>query len=216
MNSRIGKEGRRFLRRMRGGPWWPIPALLLFFALAACGSALVKEADESDQGAAIVVITITASPTPTPLPTPTPPTSKVGGLEEAARRWQAAGLTDYRIRLREVHSVWCSYEVSLEVRQGEVVTCTVRAIPGPADDCRHYTDRVVWEPVGLSPSEGARWTVPGLFEIARGWRQLAGTADMRIVLEFDPELGYPTALLKDNVVAIDDELYLKTESFLPR
>lgn len=68
----------------------------------------------------------------------------------------------------------------------------------------------------LSPREGARWTVPGLFEIARGWRQLAGVADMRIVLEFDPELGYPTALLKDNVVAIDDELYLKTESFLPR
>ncbi|NLF03279.1 MAG: hypothetical protein GX601_20130, partial [Anaerolineales bacterium] len=95
-------------------------------------------------------------------------------LQDAERQWQASGVTDYRIAVREVHSTWCYYDVAVEVQHGEAVSGTVTAHPGPASDCGLYVDGVVEEPVSLAPAEAARWTVPGLFEIAREWQALAG------------------------------------------
>jgi hypothetical protein len=140
---------------------------------------------------------------------------QAGGVEEAEKRWQATDVASYRIQVREVQSTWCYYEINLEVQNGQVVTGTIIAYPGPAQGCWSYTDGVVRKPIALSPDEAARWTVPGLFEIARGWEGLAGQKDMEIALEFDPKLGYPTRLRMDNTVVYDDDAGLSVVQFEP-
>ena len=136
-------------------------------------------------------------------------------VEGAEKRWQESGVTDYRIQVREVQSTWCSYEISLEVRGGQVVTGTVTASPGPARSCWNYTNGIIQKPVILPPDQAARWTVPGLFEIARQWEGLAGQKDMDVKLEFDPRLGYPRRLHLDNTVAYDDDTGLEVLQFEP-
>jgi Family of unknown function (DUF6174) len=134
---------------------------------------------------------------------------------EAEKRWQASGVVDYRIQVREIQSTWCYYEINLEVQNNQVVTGTIIAYPGPAQSCWSYTDGVVQKPIALSPDAAARWTVPGLFELARDWEGLAGKKDMKIGLEFDPELGYPTSLHRDNIIAYDDDAGLSVLQFEP-
>ena len=165
----------------------------------------------------------TATPALTPEATvPSPkivPTTDVpltaDRIKEAERLWASSGVTHYRIRVREVHSLWCYYEISLEVQNEEIVAGTITAHYGPAQSCWAYTNGVVGEPVSLTPAQAARWTVPGLFKIAHEWEALDGAKDMRIFLEFDPELGYPTALSRDNTAALDDEMGLITLQFDP-
>lgn len=211
-----GTRSRRFVESL--GQWllWPVPPVLLFLALWGCDASTVEE--KTSPEVAIVIVEVTPTPTITPSPTKTPtPTrmSGAGSVEEAEARWQASGITDYRIKIHETHSVWCWYEVNLEVQQGQVVTGTVTAHRGPADDCRHYVNRIVGAPVGLSPTSGSRWTVPGLFEIARGWRAEAAEENLRILVEFNPKLGYPTLLRRDRAAALDDEISLEIWQFEP-
>ena len=138
---------------------------------------------------------------------------RAGGVGEAEKRWQVSNVVDYHIQVREVQSTWCYYEIDLEVRGGQVVTGTVTAYPGPARSCWNYTNGIIQEPVALSPDQAARWAVPGLFEIARQWEGVAGQKDMEVKLEFDPQLGYPTRLHKDNIVAYDDDTGLQVLQF---
>jgi hypothetical protein len=140
---------------------------------------------------------------------------QAGGVEEAEKRWQAAGVADYRIQVREVQSIWCYYQINLEVQDSQVVSGTITAYPGPAQSCQNYTNGVVRKPIALSPDEAARWAVPGLFEIARSWEGLAGQKDMEVKLEFDPKLGYPTRLHMDNTVIYDDDAGLNVLQFEP-
>ena len=134
-------------------------------------------------------------------------------VAEAEQRWQDSAVSDYRIQVRELQGTWCYYDVNTEVRGGQVVTSTITAHYGPARGCWNYTGGVVEEPVGLSPETAARWTVPGLFDIARQWEDLGGDKDLEIALEFDPKLGYPVRLFRDNTVAIDDQEGLSVVDF---
>ena len=136
-------------------------------------------------------------------------------VEEAERLWEASGVTHYRIQIREVHSTWCYYEISLEVQNEEIVTGTITAHYGPARGCWAYTNGAVEEPVSLAPAEAARWTVPGLFKIAHEWVLLVGPENMRILLRFDTELGYPLALYRNKKEVHDDDMWLETLQFDP-
>jgi hypothetical protein len=113
----------------------------------------------------------------------------------------------------ETHSIWCHYEISLEVRDGQVVTGTITAYPGPAQDCGAYTKGIVNEPLALSEEDAARWTVPGLFQEAYRWAAWTLRPDMEIKLEFDPELGYPQRIFHDHKTAVDDEGGLSVSQF---
>ncbi|MFN2218953.1 MAG: DUF6174 domain-containing protein [Anaerolineae bacterium] len=145
--------------------------------------------------------------------TDVPPT--VDLIEEAERLWETSRVTHYRIQVREVHSAWCYYEISLEVRNEEIITDTITAHYGPARGCWNYTNGAVGEPVSLAPEEATRWTVPGLFKIAHEWQELTGAENMRILLRFDTQLGYPSALLRDNETMMDDDIWLETLRFDP-
>ncbi|HSJ53562.1 MAG TPA: DUF6174 domain-containing protein [Anaerolineae bacterium] len=129
-----------------------------------------------------------------------------GPVGRAETRWEAAGAEAYRFHLREFRSVWCVYEVDLVVQGSQVMTATVTARPGPAQGCWDYTQGVVERPVALSPEEApTHWTIPGIFEIARDWQEQAGQKGLRVELEFDPELGYPLRIYRDNEAAYDDD-----------
>jgi len=174
--------------------------------------------------------TLTSSPPPPTvtlalIPTATAPSSGTAPttddpltadqIQEAERLWAASRVTHYRLQVREVHSTWCYYEISLEVQNEAIVAGTITAHYGPARGCWNYTDGTVGEPVSLAPEDAARWTVPGLFRIAHEWQRLVGEKDMEILLRFDPEFGYPSALLRDNETIMDDDMWLETLRFDP-
>ncbi len=64
----------------------------------------------------------------------------------------------------------------------------------------------------LAP-EKVKWTIPGLFEVAYQRADLKGEKDIAIVLEVEPELGYPQNLARDNEVALDDDEGLSVLEF---
>jgi hypothetical protein len=129
-----------------------------------------------------------------------------GPVGRAEARWEAAGVEAYRLHLREFRSVWCVYEVDLEVRGSQVVSAAVTARPGPAQNCSDYTQGIVERPIAIPPEEApAYWTISGMFEIARDWQQQAGRKGLRVELEFDPELGYPQRIYRDDEAASDED-----------
>ncbi len=132
-------------------------------------------------------------------------TCRASAVEQAKKRWQQKAITDYRIQLQEFRSVWCYYDIVAEVQGERVIAATTTAHYGPARSCGFYGDHAVDEPVALSPEQAARWTVPGLFEIASDLESRLGNQDWKIVLEFDPELGFPRKLSMDNEQAYDDD-----------
>jgi len=134
-------------------------------------------------------------------------------VQNAEARWQASGVTDYRIRVQEVRSIWCVYRIELKVRGGQIASATVTASPGPAQGCWDYTDGVIDKPIDLSPQDAERWTVPGLFELARQLEPLARQKDMEIQFEFDSDLGYPLRMARDDVQSLDDDTLLTTLYF---
>jgi hypothetical protein len=138
---------------------------------------------------------------------------KTSPIAEAEQRWADGGVSDYHMRLREIQSTWCFYDIEVEVRADRAITGTVTAHLGPARGCWAYTEGVVEEPVSLSPDEAARWTVPSLFEMAQDLDSLSGEKNMKVVLEFDPVLGYPTRLFRDDTAAVDDEEGLSVVQF---
>jgi len=94
----------------------------------------------------------------------------------------------------------------VEVRGSQVVSATVTAHSGPAQGCSSYTQGVLERPVALASKEApAYWTVAGMFEIARDWQGQAGQKGLRVELEFDPELGYPRRIYRDDEAALDDD-----------
>lgn len=137
-----------------------------------------------------------------------------GPVGRAEGRWEAAGVEAYRLHLQEFRSVWCLYEVDLEVRDGQIVSATVTASPGPAQDCHQYTQGVIESPISLPVEEApAYWTVPGMFEIAHDWQDQAGRKGLRVELEFDTELGYPRRIHRDDEAAMDDDWGLSITDF---
>jgi hypothetical protein len=133
-------------------------------------------------------------------------------VKTAEARWATSAISDYRIHVREFHSVWCYYDIHLEVRSGEIVSGTITAHYGPAQSCWHHGLDVVDEPVDLSVETAAQWTVPGLFETAHRYQEWVGKENMEITLEFHP-FGYPLRLAHDNVEAYDDDGGLTVEHF---
>lgn len=129
-----------------------------------------------------------------------------GPVGHAEARWQAAGVEAYRLHLREFQSVWCVYDVDLEVQGNRVLSATVTARPGPAGGCLQYTQGIVESPVSLPADEApAHWTVSGMFDIARKWQEQAGQKGLLVELEFDPQLGYPQRIYRDDEAAVDDD-----------
>lgn len=182
--------------------------LFAWVLVAACGP--------SPAPTPAVTITLPAEATaPTLEIEPTPDGSLLADLiKESEHLWETSRVTHYQIQVREVHNTWCYYDINLEVQNQQIVTGTITAHYGPVRYC-WLTEGVVEEPVGLAPGEAARWTVPGLFELAREWQALAGAEHMKIGLSFDTELGYPRRLSRDNQMAVDDDMWLETLHLAP-
>lgn len=115
------------------------------------------------------------------------------GLEEAERRWAAAGIADYDMTYQEL--CFCPQAVvTVVVRGGEVVETSVEQEPETS-----------WEPEGR--------TVEDLFgEI----RQAVETDAHEIQATYDPATGRPTRLWIDQVAAMADEEHgVEVRSFSP-
>lgn len=136
-------------------------------------------------------------------------------VDQAEERWQAAGIDDYRLQVRDLHSTWCYYDLEVEVRGDEVVSGYVTANPGPAGVCGLYGGTPLGERVPVEPAKLADWTVPHLFEIARRLAAERGERNVDAEVELHPELGYPTRLARDNEIAHDDDWLITVSALEP-
>ncbi|MGD8399088.1 MAG: DUF6174 domain-containing protein [Anaerolineae bacterium] len=123
----------------------------------------------------------------------------------AEARWLAAGIDAYRLEAREVRSIWCYYDLEVVVRGGQVVSALVTAHPGPAQACWHYGDAEYDVPRDVDPAQAADWTMPHLFEMARHLSAEQGKHGIKITVEFDPDIGYPNRLARDDEAVYDED-----------
>lgn len=168
---------------------------LLILALAACGAAPP---------------TMTPTPTPPPPPTMTPVPPKLAQLATQRARWQALGITDYDIVVRETHAFSLVYLSTVIVRGGRVQTQSA-SCSGP---------------VGSSGScpNAARYTVPWLFAEAEAYLDGTRTRQLGIrttnatqadgtTVTYDATYGFPYSITWDLPDVYDEQVTIRIASF---
>jgi hypothetical protein len=122
--------------------------------------------------------------------------------DEAEQRWQASGITSYEIVVR-LHTAWVLRWYRVVVRDGQIAETSARcerSLPG-------------FEQCQFDPSEYAKYSVPGLFTIAR--ELLTSKPTTKIGLRFDDRDGHAIELSSDIPEYADDEVFIAVESLKP-
>lgn len=141
-----------------------------------------------------------AAPTPTSTFLGGTPSTTAAEIDAAEAQWQAAGITSYRITVRDVGALWFSQTETITVRDGQVVdqSETCRDTAGGPHPCKVF------------PGDAQTYTVPGLFARARALSMARGTAAVTL---FDPTWFYPRAITSDIPGAFDTVHYIGVEAF---
>jgi hypothetical protein len=154
-------------------------ALLAVFCMGCDSTPMVKTATPT------VVASPTPQPTmmPTPPPTATPqvtPTISDPALEQlnaAERKWQAAGITSYRIRSLYSGEVYVNATMEIRVENGQTAQATCSSQPKSISACSflHTED----------------FTVAGLFERVRG---AVSDSTVYVTVKYDAAYGFPRSI----------------------
>jgi hypothetical protein len=130
----------------------------------------------------------------------------IGEINAAEARWQAQGITDYRIAVRFI-SVWRIQTDTLTVRDGLVTEhsalCATSLIP-ISDDCV------------IESIDPQAYTVEGLFARARNLvsRGINRGSIEGLSLRFDPVYGYPASIASSPPELIDADSSWNVEEFV--
>ena len=127
--------------------------------------------------------------------------SLADSIAQAERKWQAQGISSYRIRVRRVQSIWHAQTYSVTVQSGQVVEQSAFCIPAPfeAGKCT------------VEPFDGKDYTVPGLFSAARSQAKIVGGKWTKII--FDEMYSFPKVISYDDPQVYDDDRMWGVESF---
>lgn len=121
-----------------------------------------------------------------------PVTGDYSNIQDPHERWQAYGLTDYRVR--ESRSCFCAppNEWIAYVKNGKVVAAHVVKPQNPTDEMQKN-------------ALASAWTIEDAFTRAAD----VESADIHIV-EYDTRYGYPTRIYRDYTGVTDGSLSLGT------
>jgi len=113
-------------------------------------------------------------------------------LQAARNTWDQQNISNYRISLRHIQSVWHAQVYELTVSKEEIDHSAV-CIPAPVEggEC---------EIQSYDPED---YTVSGLFEKAA--YLLSGTQSPWVQIEYDPRYGFPSSITLDNPELIDED-----------
>ena len=124
-------------------------------------------------------------------------------IDQAERKWQAHGITSYRIEVLTVQSVWHAQSHQITVRDGKVIDQSASCIPAP-------TEMGVCE---VQPYKAEDYTVPGLFAKAHWMVENIQARWMQI--NFDSQYDFPSQISFDDPDAIDDDWAWRVMAFDP-
>ncbi|RME83446.1 MAG: hypothetical protein D6775_08055 [Caldilineae bacterium] len=124
-----------------------------------------------------------------------------GELARAEQRWRAQQVSDYRIEVLEVLSVWHAQYHLITVRDGEVADSEARCLPAPAEGgkCKVYD------------FDARDFTVPGLFAKAR--EALSAPTRRYVKVEYDTEWGFPRVISFRNPEVVDGDWLWRVTMF---
>lgn len=122
-------------------------------------------------------------------------------LASAEQTWASRGISNYRIDVLAVESVWHAQTYTLLVRGGIVVESASSCIPAPME----FGDCTVRD---FDPLD---YSVPGLFARARG--AMAGQGGDWVMVSFDPQYGFPSRIAFDNPEAVDEDWSWRVTGF---
>lgn len=124
-------------------------------------------------------------------------------LERAEHTWANQRITDYRIEISDVHSIWHVQSYRIIVTDGQVADvqawCVVSPFEAGTGTCE------------VQAYKAEDYLVPGLFSRARS--ELQGPQAAWIEITYDPKYGFPAAIYSDDPDALDDEWSLRVTSF---
>lgn len=121
-----------------------------------------------------------------------PPTA-LAQLEQAEQQWAKKQVSQYRLEVLVVNSVWSAQSHTLTVRNNAAVESGARCIPAPTQggkcEVKPFTPETYW--------------VPGLFARARS--VLQGEQAQWIKVTYDPTYAYPSQISYNNPKIIDGD-----------
>ena len=122
-------------------------------------------------------------------------------LDQAEQKWTSQNITNYRIEVLVINSVWHAQSHQIIVQNNTVVEATANCIPAP-------TEAGKCEVRDFSPEE---YTVPGLFAQSR--TQINSRQSKWIMITYDPTYGFPGQISFDNPDVIDEDWTWRVTTF---
>lgn len=125
-------------------------------------------------------------------------------LDTQEQAWQALGLTDYRIEVRRIDSIWHAQTYVIVVQDNQVVGHTTNCTPAPFEG-RYCSNREY---------DAADYTVLGLFASARDLTERRD-ADT-VTITFDSTYHFPTRIGYNDPQLLDEDTYWQVLAFEPQ
>jgi len=114
-------------------------------------------------------------------------------LDQAEQKWTGQNITNYRIEVLVVNSIWHAQSHQINVQNNAVTESTARCIPAPIEagtcEVRAYS--------------AEEYTIPGLFAQARS--QIQSQQAQWIKITYDPTYGFPNQISFDNPNIVDED-----------
>ena len=124
---------------------------------------------------------------------PTPMSPSTTPLDQAEQKWTGQNITNYRMEVLVVNSIWHAQSHQIIVQSNAVAESTARCIPAPGEagtcEVRAYS--------------AEEYTIPGLFAQARS--QIQSQQAQWIKITYDPTYGFPSQISFDNPNIIDED-----------
>jgi hypothetical protein len=122
-------------------------------------------------------------------------------LLQNENKWSEQRITNYRIEVLVVNSIWHAQTHIILVQNGTVINSTATCIPAPieAGMCK------------VRPFDSGTYTVAGLFSQAR--LQMNGDLAPWIAVHYDPVYGFPGQISYNNPNIIDGDWTWRVTAF---
>jgi hypothetical protein len=122
-------------------------------------------------------------------------------LDQREQAWLEQNISNYRIEVLVVRSVWHAQSHRLTVRNGQVQEATADCIPAP-------TEAGTCEVEEFDPEE---YTVAGLFRRAQA--QMQSEYAQWVTIAYDPSYGFPQQISYNHPDIIDEDWSWRVTDF---
>lgn len=125
----------------------------------------------------------------------------INQLEQAEQRWAEQTITDYRLELLVVRSIWHAQTHHLTVRDNQVIESEASCVPAPME----------FGACEVEVYAAESYTIPALFNFARS--QLESQQAEWLNVTYDPAYSYPSHISYNHPEILDEDWSWRVMSF---